>query len=290
MSVPAVRPVPNIFGELRVGDTLATMDINTKRVAGFAIPAPQRVVKLSLACDGGGTGAPTAKVRGVIYQSDVLIAMGDEVTVQANDPLRWVDLPFLGAYPDGVLVPSGSVELGAICGGDANVLRVAQIDPQSPGGRFNADSYADGASNPFGSTSPLTATMSIFATASPTWQPRDLIDPAVLARLGWLTAQELLESGVLVTPTFDTSATWHGTSVDPNRGSFAVVRAGSDLAGLVGQRLKVTTRRTNPRSCFVYVFQAISTLDADLSLARRAFAELELLAADSVDVHVEVLG
>lgn len=295
MSVPAVRPLPNTIGELRVGDTITLVERNTKRVAGFNLPTPNpRIVKLSLCCDGEGGGAPTTRalLRGVIYQADVLIAVGDEVVVEANDPLRWVDLPFTDAYPESIPgLTAGAVEFGVMVGGDPSVLRVAQIDPQAPGGRWNSDTYTDGPSNPFGSTTALTATMSIFATISPVWVPRDLIDPAVLARLGWSTAQEMLTSGVLPSPSYDTEATWHGTAVDPNRGSFAVVRAGSVLAGLVGERLKITTRvAANPRTCLVYVFQAVSTLDADLSLARRAFAELELLAADTVDVHIEVLG
>jgi hypothetical protein len=269
-------------------------DRNTKRVAAFSLPAPlTRIIKLSLLCDGAGGGAPTTKalVKGVIYQGDVLVATGDEVVVMAGDPLAWVDLPFLGGFPEGAVVPAlGAVEYGLLVGGDASVLRVAQIDPSPPGGRWNSDSYTDGPSNPFGSTTSLTANMSIFATSSPLWIPRDTTTPDVLARMGWTTAQDVLASSVLTSPTYDTAATWHGTAIDPNRGSFAVVRADSPLAGLVGERIKVTTSVGPPRSCLAYVFQAVSTLDADLSLARRAFAELELLAADFVDVHVEVLG
>lgn len=292
MSVPAIRPTPNLIGETRVGDTITAVAVNTKRVAGFTLSAPTRIVKLSLACDGGG-GAATgnyAKLRPVIYQSNALIAVGDEVIVASDDPVRWVDLPFLAAFPGGVVVGAGTTEFGVLVGGDANVLRVAQIDPLSPGGRWNADTYTDGPTNPFGSATSLTANMSIFATASPVWVERSTTRMDVIARLGWEDAQRLLLSAVVPTPTYQATASWHGTVVDPNRGSFAVVRAGGPLAGLVGERLKLTTVGNNQRTCFVYVFQAVSALEQDISLARRAFAALELLAIDTVDVKIEVMA
>lgn len=291
MSTPP-RPVPNVTGETRVGDTITLVDTGTKRVAGFGVGAAQRFAKLSLCCDGNGGAAPNlrALVRAVVYQSDNLVGYGDEVIVNSGDPLKWVDLPFWTQNPGGLTAPPGTTELGIHVGGDASVLRVAQFDPLTPGGRWNADAYANGPATPFGTATSLTANMSIFATTSADWVPLDGTDPAILARTAWPTAQMLLDSGVLVSPTFDTAATWHGTSVDPNRGAFAVVKAGGPLADLVGERIKVTTVGVRPRSVLVYVFAAVTALDADLSLARRAFSELELLAADDVDVHVEVLG
>jgi hypothetical protein len=292
MSVPAIRPTPNLIGETRVGDTITAVAKDTKRVASFTLSAPTRIVKLSLACDGGGGAAPNnfAKLRPVIYQGNALIAMGDEVTVASGDPVRWVDLSFLAAFPSGVVVGAGTTELGVIVGGDPNVLRVAQIDPLAPGGRWNADTYTDGATTTFGTATSLTANMSIFATASPVWVERDTAQMDVIARLGWTDAQRLLLSATLVSPIFSTTAGWHGTVVDPNRGSFAVVRNGGPLADLVGERLKLTTVGNNARTCLVYVFQGVSSLEHDISLARRAFASLELLAKDTVDVKIEVLA
>lgn len=292
MSVPAIRPTPNLIGETRVGDTITAVAKDTKRVAGFTLSAPTRIVKLSLACDGGGGAAPGnfAKLRPVIYQANALIAVGDEVLVASGDPVRWVDLPFLAALPSGIVVGAGTTELGVLVGGDANVLRVAQIDPLPPGGRWNADTYTDGPTNPFGTATSLTANMSIFATASPVWVERATAPMDVIARLGWADAQRLLLSAALSSPIYQATAAWHGTVVDPNRGSFAVVRAGGPLASLVGERLKLTTAGPYPLSCLVYVFQAVPSLEQDISLARRAFASLELLARDTVDVKIEVLA
>jgi hypothetical protein len=292
MSVPAVRPVPNLSGETRVGDTITAVAKDTKRVAAFTLAATTRIVKLSLACDGAGGAAPTlsALLRGVVYQGNVLLGMGDEVSVMSGDPVAWVDLPLLGANPAGVVGAAGAIEYGVLVGGDANVLRVAQIDPLPPGGRWNADVYAGGASDPFGTPTALTANMSIFATGSPLWAPREGVGMDMIARMGWDDAQRFLASAVLTTPTFDVTTTWHGTVVDANRGAFAVVRRGGPLAGLVGQRIRVSTPGNQPRSCLVYVWAAVPALEQDLSLARRAYFALDLLAKDTIDVHVEVLA
>lgn len=296
MTVASPRPVPNLVGEMRIGDTIISISPNTKRVSGFTLPYDSRISKLSVACDGLGGAAPTlsAKLRGVVYQGNVLLGMGDEATVMSGDQLGWVDLPFWGAIPNGPIgtVVGGTIEFGVLVGGDGGVLRIAQIEPQPPGGRTNADTYTDGASDPFGTATTLTAQMSIFATLTGLWTPLATEPYETIARMGFLDAQRLLETIIEAdSPKYATAATWHGTRVDPNRGSFAVVRAGGPLAGLVGHRIVVTT--TGPvtkRSVIVYVFAAKSVLDADLSLARRPFAQLELLSADTLDVTVQVLA
>lgn len=292
MTVAIARPVPNLSGETRVGDTIAALAPDTKRTSEFGVLAPVRVAKLSVACDGGGGAPPTyvAKLRGVVYQGNVLLGMGDEVLVMSGDPLRWVDLPLVGLSPGGVPVAAGEVEYGVLVGGDAGVLRVAQIDPDAPygGGRYNADTYTDGAANPFGASTSISATMSIFATVTQTWAPRASAPHDVIARMGFLDAQALLAGEVQDSPTYETTTAWHGTIVDDNKGSFAVVRAGGPLAGLVGQRLQVTSK-THDRSVLVYVFAAITTLGSDISLARRAFAQLDLLSADTLDVHLGIV-
>lgn len=287
------RPVPNLYGETRIGDTILGMATDTKRVSGFTLPTAQRIVKLSVACDGLGGAAPTlvARMRGVVYQANVLLAVGDEARVTSGDPLAWVDLPFSAGVPGGFVAGAGAVELGAIFGGDGGVLRIAQIDPQAPGGRANADPYVDGPTNPFGTATALTSQMSVFATTVATWTPRPNTLTEIVARLAFPDAQALMEGQTVAdAAVYDTTAGWHGTVKDSNKGSFAVVRSAGPLAGLVGKRVRVTSRTHRTRSVIVYVFGTVSDLDPDISLARRAFAALDLLTADSLDVHVEVLG
>lgn len=296
MTLATPRPVPNLVGETRIGDTIVGLSPDTKRVAGFTMPYDSRITKLSLACDGLGGAAPTlrATLRAVIYQGNVLVGQGDEVVVTSGDLLGWVDLPLTGANPDGLtaLVAAGTVEFGVLIGGDAGVLRVAQIDPSGLGGRENADVYSDGASAIFGVAPALTASTSIFATLTTDWSPLSTESYETIAHMAFADAQTFLNTIIEAdSPTLATSVTWHGTRVDRNRGSFAVVRAGGPFAGYVGQRLLVSTLGPQEiRTVIVYVFAALSVLDADLSLARRSFAQLELLAADEVDVTVQVLS
>lgn len=290
MTVAQTRPVPNLVGETRLGDTLFTLVPDTKRSSEFSTILPGYVAKLSVGIDGNGGAIPTttATLRGLVYQSGVLLSVGDEVVVTSGDALTWRDLPFTVAAPGGVSIAAGEVEFGVLVGGTANLIRVMQIDPDSPwgGGRTNADAYAGGASNPYGSATSLSATMSIFATIASQWEENSAAPGDVIAKLGFADAQILL-SGTLQDETYETTTSWHGTVVDENRGSFAVVRSGGALEGLVGKKIQVTSK-THNRSVIVYVTAKTPSLDADVSLARRAFAQLDLLSADFLDVHLRV--
>lgn len=292
MTVALARPVPNLLGETRVGDQIAPMQPDTKRSAEFPLLTAGRITKISIAADGNGGAAPTtsATLRGAVYQGNVLLAAGDEVVVMSGQSLQWVDLPFTAGTPGGVAALPGQVEFAVIVGGDPNVLRIAQIDPDPGygGGRTNADTYSDGPTNPYGSATSMSATMSIFGTVTQDWASNTATSFDVVARMAFLEAQRLL-AGQLQDTSFEATTSWHGTSVDDNRGSFAVVLAGGPLASLVGQRVQVTSK-THNRSVLVYVTAALPILDADISLARRAFFELELLSADFLDVHVQVVA
>lgn len=292
MTVLPTRPVPNLVGETRMGDTMFTLAPDTKRTSEFSSILGGFVAKLTIGIDGNGGAPPTTSMtlRGVIYQNSVLLATGDEITVMSGDPLTWVDLPFTGGNPGGVAIAPGEVELGVLIGGTANVVRVMQIDPDSPwgGGRTNADVYVGGASNPYGSATQISATMSLFATISETGTENADASFDVIAALGFPDAQLLL-AGELQDTTYETTTSWHGTVVDASRGSFAVVLAGGALDGLVGERVQVTSK-THNLSVIVYVTAKVASLDADISLARRAFAAIELLSADFLDVHLQVIA
>lgn len=291
MTVTQTRPVPNLIGETRMGDTMFTLVPDTKRSSEFSSILGGYVAKLSIGIDGNGGAAPTttATLRGAVYQNSVLLAVGDEVTVTSGDALTWRDLPFTVGAPGGVAVGPGEVEFGVIVGGTPNLIRVMQIDPDSPwgGGRTNADVYSDGPTNPYGAATQLSATMSLFGTVSPQWVENESAPDDVLAKLAFADAQRLL-FGTLQDETYETTTSWHGTVVDENRGSFAVVRSGGLLDGLVGKKLEVSSK-THSRSVIVYVTAKTPSLDADMSLARRAFAQLDLLAEDFLDVHLRVI-
>lgn len=115
-----------------------------------------------------------------------------------------------------------------------------------------------------------------------------LTEPELMAsRRAWPKAQELLAGvperrlpGLL-------PVGWHGTETEPE--PVAVVRRGGDHEDLIGEILKVTRADVAQRSVFVYVFGARGIPpECELSLPRRAFFDLGLLALESLDCIVEV--
>lgn len=111
-----------------------------------------------------------------------------------------------------------------------------------------------------------------------------------LARRAFPTAQRLLRGGTLREASPAAQIGWHGTEVTPETGSVAVVPTSGPLADLVGEI--VVVRRIMPteiRSVFAYVIGAAPIVD-DLSLARRPFLALGLLANESLTCSVEVVA
>jgi hypothetical protein len=126
------------------------------------------------------------------------------------------------------------------------------------------------------------------------WVPPDAPD-LIYARYGFPEAQHVLEIGNPLTearldrPRLRGVCGWHGTSTDPERGSFCIVKTSTEFAALVGERVKITTRSVRtPRSVVAYVHEEGDILD-DLSVTRRLFMALALLSDDTVNVAVEVI-
>jgi hypothetical protein len=118
-------------------------------------------------------------------------------------------------------------------------------------------------------------------------------EPEVLeARRAWLDAQSALDGiGEGVSDDLRTLA-WYGTDFHDERGAFCVVKAGGPLEELIGDRVRLHYGGENDdltRSAIVYVFGS-ADIDSDLAVPRRAFAALELLAKDEIEVRVEVIG
>lgn len=77
---------------------------------------------------------------------------------------------------------------------------------------------------------------------------------------------------------------WHGTDIDVETGAFAVVRDGAGLDDLIGEILIVSV---GTRSVLVFVMGA-RAVPQDISLSRRGFLALGLLAKESIRCVVEV--
>ena len=90
------------------------------------------------------------------------------------------------------------------------------------------------------------------------------------------------------------SCSWYGTSVDPERGSFAVVKESSDLygvqtdpaSGIVGEFIEV---EHNGRTVRAYVIGSDANLDSEIALTRRAYLALEMLPIRPIGVYVSVV-
>jgi hypothetical protein len=113
-----------ILGTRTPGNVIDEAEANKKRVARYLVPVTCRVVKLTLYCDGLGSGFGDQAFRGVVY-SEVgsLVALGDEVLIHHGQAPGWVDLPF-AAYPEGVLLAVGKFDLGFLAGNNDRSARV----------------------------------------------------------------------------------------------------------------------------------------------------------------------
>lgn len=79
---------------------------------------------------------------------------------------------------------------------------------------------------------------------------------------------------------------WHGTSTEPIAGATCVISDDSGLDDLIGEVLKISSGQ---RSTFVYCLGSRS-VPQPLSLSRRAFLSLGLLALESLPCLVEVVA
>ena len=142
-----------LFGKGTVGGSFSSMSTNVKRASKhFLYYGPVRVTRLRAYIDGNGGGAGSQVLRGVIYSGTnptALAAQTGQATITAGDEGRWVDLPLSSPLTLG----PGYYWLGLHSGPAHGVARYAW-DASSPGSRrYNIDSYAGGASDPFGTAS-----------------------------------------------------------------------------------------------------------------------------------------
>lgn len=155
---------------------------------------------------------------------------------------------------------------------------------------LNADTYSDGASNPFGSATESVYDLTLFATYI-TEPVLPEADDFYYARLPFDLAQSALDTGKAVgEPVRIGRLGWHGTRIDPERGSFAVVDADGPLADLVGERVRITSGRGEIQRSVIAYCHNRATLGEDMSVTRRLFLALAVPGDDSLSVEVEIIG
>jgi hypothetical protein len=163
-------PPPTTFGKTTVGASSdGGMFSDYKIVHSATLPVAGTVSKLSLyATPGLDSPAPQA-LKGVIYSDSggspgALVAVGTEVTYRGDtNGSGWFELP-LGVP---VNLKPGTYWLGFITGATTEGMGYA-YDSVANSRAYDANTFASGPSNPFGSATKDSEQASIYATYTPT--------------------------------------------------------------------------------------------------------------------------
>ena len=275
-----------IYGSFKVAGSAAfAVAVDTKIVSRFTLGAG-RLPKLTAYIDTQLATLPVP-VRAVIYDTaNALKGYGGETILPSGLPPGWVDLPITSNIVGGLELAAGDYDLGLLVG--ATGLRVYQIDPDAPGGRRNADSYADGPANPFGTPTAMTGRILIYAQPFNAYvAPVEL--EMYLGRLPFVEAQETFASTGPSGEIRLGSCAWHGTSLDPERGAFVVAQVGGKFDDWIGERVNVRAHAhiVEQRSVYGYVHSVNDVAPDDLSITRRLFMALAPAGIDRLDVVVE---
>lgn len=112
----------------------------------------------------------------------------------------------------------------------------------------------------------------------------------MIARRAFPVAQELLAGPVLRTESESAAVGWHDTGVSPETGSIALVPEDGDLVDLVGHLVRVDRHLAgSTRTVYAYVYGTAAIAD-DLSLSRRCFLGLGILANETLECEIGVLA
>lgn len=282
------------LGTTRRGASAQNLATDRVRVITATLTSPAHLSHVSAYLDGFGPNAGPALLRAVLYDGDGgLLARSEELVVAQGAAAGWRTFRFEDA--GGLLLGVDDYRIGLHVGGVTNTARVLVATPGAPPAASATDSYADGTSATLPTTSPLASGLPVFAALFAPYKVPDVEDQA-LARLPWGLSQRVLgASGPVRTTRRAATCGWHGTSVDPERGAFCIVRSDGPLADLVGERVRVTLRQgTRERVVTLYCHDEqpfpLEAAQEDLSLTRRAFLALAPWSTDSLAVSVEVLS
>jgi glucose/arabinose dehydrogenase len=144
------------FGTTTLSSGFDTLDANTKGVSKFSSPVSGQLTKVEGYLSGLGSTTGSQVVKAVVYADSggvpgALIATSNPVTINAGAAFSWV--PFTFATPP--TVTAGPVWIGYLAGATSALIQ-ARLDSASGVIKYNADTYSDGATNPFGTASQAT--------------------------------------------------------------------------------------------------------------------------------------
>lgn len=280
------------FGRADVGATTVELNADVKRAARFNLAASGNVSKASVYLDGQGSGTGNQVARVAVFDAvNTLLGTSDEVTVLDGQPPGWVDFLFTDAKGK-LALAVGDYYIAVHGGAVANTIRLYGTDPHGMGGKWNADTYGDGASNPFGAATAVTSDFAAFVTYFTPYAAPDETD-LYYSRLPYPEAQAVLSVGGPVRNSARPVVLgWHSTFLDAEKGSNALVRDGSALAALLGERVRISLHGSaDRRQVFAYVHNVMPADELeDISVTRLLYSRLSGLADDHVRVVVEVVG
>lgn len=140
------------FGNTTAETTNSTNWANYKAVDSFALSETGLVSKLTMYCDNLAADGADGYVKATIYSNSgsapsALLATGSAVAIANDAAVAWVDLPFASS----VRLTAGTYWLGLIA--DAN-MKGLNLKCNTSGGYavYNIDTYSDGPTDPFGTT------------------------------------------------------------------------------------------------------------------------------------------
>jgi hypothetical protein len=111
-----------------------------------------------------------------------------------------------------------------------------------------------------------------------------------LSRRALAVSQAVWDGPVRSVASPSSSVVWHGSSASRETGPVALVPLDGELADLVGNIVRVVRLGgVFQRSVCVYVLKQVD-MEGDISLSRRAFLQLGILALEDLNCRIEVVA
>jgi hypothetical protein len=157
-----------VLGTTSIGSSPSSgLSADFKRASRFTLSQSATLTGLYAYLDGNGGTSGSQTVRMVVYSDSngvpgSKLADSDPVTITSGTAASWVRFPLA----QGPRLVAGNYWIAIHSAGTAGVVR-DYGDPSTPDWYGNSDSFADGASNPFGTGSSGSVTLSVYATYSP---------------------------------------------------------------------------------------------------------------------------
>jgi len=174
------------FGKTAVGASSDTFASERKRVNRYALTTAGAVTKLSVYLAPTSTSGSQV-MKGLIYADTgtapgALLGVSEQLTFKSTNVAGWYELVFSSP----VNLAAGNYWIGVMTGATASVAGF-RFDSVTGSRDYNANTFASGPTNPFGSPTTDAEQTSLYATYTPQSSPRPLdVSPPTITG----TAQE----------------------------------------------------------------------------------------------------